>query len=70
MITFATTPVPVIVEGGKEAYLLYVESGGQLENDIWTCVHKEGGMIRHYLTSQVVVNYNSTFSILKNSING
>lgn len=67
MITFCDKPIPVLVEGNKEAYLLYVESGGQYENDIWTCVHCEGGVVRHYRTDQVVVHRNSTFNLTKKS---
>lgn len=68
-VTFVPYPIPVVVEDGKEAYLLYVESGGQSENDIWTCVHCDGGIVRHYLTSQVKVYQNQTFNITKTNPN-
>lgn len=66
MITFCAIPLLVIIKQTKEeAYLLYVESGGQYNNDIWTCIHCEGGIVRHYQTNQVVVCKNSTFNIIK-----
>jgi len=51
MITFVPYPIPVIVEENKDGYLLYVESGQQFENDIWTIVLCDGGIVRHYNTS-------------------
>jgi hypothetical protein len=62
---FPPYPLPVIVENNKEGYVLYIESGGQFENDIWTIVHKEGGIVRHYTTKQVKVIQNATYSIKK-----
>ena len=67
MIAFPPYPIPVLVEETKEGYVLYIESSGQLENDIWTIAHKEGGVIRHYLTSQVLIIKNATFDITKKS---
>lgn len=66
MITFVPYPIPVVVEENKDGYLLYVESGQQFENDIWTIVLCEGGIVRHYNTSQVKIYQNSTFGIIKN----
>lgn len=61
------TPIPIVVKETKEdGYALYVESGGMLENDIWTCVLCSGGIIRHYNTSQLVIYNNATFNIDKN----
>lgn len=65
MIVFAPYPIPMVVEGNKEAYLLYVETVGWPENDIFTCVHCEGGIVRHYRTDQVTVHQNLTFDIKK-----
>ena len=31
-------PIPVIVEGDKEGYAIYVTNGGPFENDIWCIV--------------------------------
>ena len=64
-ITFCPIPVPVIVEENKEGYLLYVESSSTFENDCWTIILKEEGIVRHYLTNQVRIHKNATFSIIK-----
>lgn len=55
-------PIPVITEHG-EGYAIYVESGGMLENDCWTVVLCDGGIIRHYNTTQLKVHKNATFEI-------
>lgn len=65
MITFPPHPIPVIVEDNREGYILYIESGGFMENDIITVVHCEGGIIRHYLSTQVRIFSNATFGINK-----
>ena len=67
-ITICDIPIPcIVIENDQEieAYLLYVESGGQYENDIWTCVHCDGGIVRHYTTDQIRIHKNSTFNITK-----
>jgi hypothetical protein len=58
-------PIPVITEDGREGYAIYVESSGMFENDVWCVVLCEGGLIRHYNTSQLKVHYNATFEIKK-----
>lgn len=62
-VTLPPYPIPVIVEENKEGYVLYIQSGGQFENDIFTVVHCDGGIIRHYNSSQVLIHKNSTFEI-------
>jgi hypothetical protein len=58
------TFVPVVIKAtGEAAYAIYVESGGMFENDIWTCVLCNGGVIRHYRTDQIVIHKNATFDI-------
>ncbi len=64
-VTFATYPIPVVVEGDKDGYLLYVSESGTYENDIWTIVLCDGGNVRHYNTSQVKIFHNLTFGIKK-----
>jgi len=60
------TPIPVVIKETKQdAYALYVESGGMLENDIWTCILCDGGAVQHYNTSQLVVYNNATYNIKK-----
>lgn len=56
-------PIPVITIDGKEGYVWYVQTGGQWENDIYTVVLCEGGIIRHFLSNQIFIYYNSTFEI-------
>lgn len=58
-------PIPVIVEGDKEGYALYVTDSGMLENDIWCVVLCESGIVRHYLSDQIRIHKNSTFNIKK-----
>lgn len=57
-------PIPVIVEE-KEGYAIYVQSSGMFENDVWCICLKDGGVLRHYNTSQVKININATFGIIK-----
>jgi hypothetical protein len=59
-------PIPVIVEGDKEGYAIYVQSGGTFENDIWCIVLCNSGIIRHYRSDQIKIYQNSTFDIQKN----
>jgi hypothetical protein len=62
-------PIPVIVETDKEGYVIYVQSSGTFENDVWCVVHCEGGIVRHYRTDQIRVYNNATFDILEKKIN-
>lgn len=59
------TPIPVIVEGDKEGYAIYVSNGGTWENDIWCVVHCQGGIVRHYRSDQIKIHENGTFDIKK-----
>lgn len=56
-------PLPVIVEGNKEGYAIYVTNGGTFENDIWCVVLCNGGIVRHYKSDQIKVHFNATFNI-------
>lgn len=56
-------PIPVIVEGDKEGYAIYVTNGGQFENDIWCITLCEGGYVRHYRSDQIKIHKNATFGI-------
>jgi len=58
-------PIPVIVEEGKEGFALYVRDGDQWNNDVWCVVLCEGGIVRHYLSNQLKVQFNATYSISK-----
>jgi hypothetical protein len=58
-----TKPIPVIVEGDKEGYAIYVTDGGMYENDVWCVVLCEGGLVRHYRSDQIRIYKNATFDI-------
>lgn len=58
-------PIPVIVEGDKEGYAIYVTNGGSFENDIWCVVHCDGGIVRHYRSDQIKIHNNLTLDIKK-----
>lgn len=59
-------PIPVVTEQGEDGYAIYVQSAGTFENDIWAVVLCNGGVIRHYNTSQLRIYNNQTFNITKN----
>jgi hypothetical protein len=67
MIHEFNNPIPVITDLG-DGYIIYVTSGGTFENDIFTVVLENGGIIRHFRSDQVKVHQNLTFDIKKKSI--
>jgi hypothetical protein len=58
-------PIPVVVEGGKEGYAIYVSNSGTFENDIWCIVLCDGGIVRHYRTDQIIIHQNATLDLKK-----
>ena len=58
-------PIPVVVEGDKDGYAIYVSNSGMFENDVWCVVLCEGGVVRHYQTDQIKIWTNATFGITK-----
>jgi hypothetical protein len=58
-------PIPVVVEGDKDGYAIYVSDSGMLENDVWCVVLCDGGIVRHYTTDQIRIYANATFNINK-----
>jgi hypothetical protein len=58
-------PIPVIVEGVKEGYAIYVSNGGTFENDIWCVVLCDGGIVRHYRSDQIKIHNNATLDLKK-----
>lgn len=68
MIVFVPYPIPVTTQFG-DGYLLYVESGKQFENDIWTICLCDGGEVRHFNTSQIKIFKNATFGIYERKEN-
>ena len=68
MIVFAPIPIPVIIKETKEeGYIMYVNDGGQWENDVFCVVLCEGGIIRHYTSNQITIHKNATFEIKENN---
>lgn len=67
MIHEFNNPIPVVVEGDKNGYALYVRDGGLYENDIWCVVHCIGGFVRHYKSDQIKIYANATFGICKST---
>lgn len=63
-IVFCPFSVPVIIkQTNQEGYILYVESGGQYDNDLFCIVLKESGELLHANTKQFIVSENVTFGI-------
>jgi hypothetical protein len=62
MIYEFRNPVPVITPLG-DGYILYVKENGMWENDIFTVVLENGGLIKHFTSDQVKVWHNATYNI-------
>ena len=60
-------PIPVVVEGNKDGYALYVTNSGMFENDVWCVALCDGGHVRHYTSDQIRMYVNATFNIKKES---
>jgi hypothetical protein len=58
-------PIPVVVEGNKDGYALYVSDSGMFENDVWCVALCDGGHVRHYTSDQIQIYVNATFNIKK-----
>jgi hypothetical protein len=54
--------IPVVTPMG-DGYILYVKENGMWENDIFTVVLEEGGLIKHFTSDQIKVWHNATFNI-------
>lgn len=61
-MTFCPSPIPVTTPLG-DGYILYITSGGMLENDEITVVLSKGGEIKHFTSDQVRIWKNSTYGI-------
>lgn len=69
MIHEFRNPIPIVVEGDKNGYALYVRDGGTFENDIWCVVLCDGGDVRHYMSNQIKMYVNATLGITKQKDN-
>ena len=67
MIHQFTTPIPVVTCDGHDGYAIYVCNSGTFENDVWCIALRDGGHLRHYTTSQLRIQHNSTFDIRKST---
>jgi len=59
-------PIPVITIDGHKGFAIYVKDCGKFENDEWCVCLCEGGIVRHFLSSQIKIEFNATYGILKN----
>jgi hypothetical protein len=57
-------PIPILTPLG-DALAIYVKSNGHFEDDEWCCAMCEDGQVRHFLSHQVKVWHNATYSIKK-----
>lgn len=55
-------PIPVETPLGV-GYALYVSDSAMLENDVFTVVLQDNGMIKHFTSDQIQVSANYTFKI-------
>lgn len=58
-------PIPVVVEGDRDGYAIYVTDSGSWENDFWCVVLREGGVVRHYRSDQIRISASGTLGIEK-----
>lgn len=58
-------PIPVVVEGDKEGYAIYVSDCGTFENDFWCVVLCDGGYVRHYRSDQIRIHASGTLGLSK-----
>ena len=65
MIHEFNNPIPVVVDGDKEGYAIYVRDGGSFENDIWCVALCDGGIVRHYRSDQIRMYQNATLDLCK-----
>lgn len=65
MISWCPNPIPIIVEGLGDAYLIYIKENGMFEDDEACVVLKDGGQWFHVKTSQIKSWHNATYNIIK-----
>lgn len=68
MIVFPDKPIPVIVEGLGNAWVVYVKDNGMFEDDEVCVALMDGGQWRHATTSQIKSWNNSTYGIKKQGL--
>lgn len=65
MIVFPPNPIPVIVEGFGNAWVIYVKDNGQFEDDEVCVALMDSGQWRHVTTSKIKSWHNATYDIQK-----
>jgi len=67
-ITFAPFPIPVIVEGIGECYIVSQTNSGTFEDDLFLVAKCDGGQMFHVRTSQMKMHFNATMGISKDPV--
>lgn len=62
-ITFAPFPIPVVVEGIGDCYIVSQTNSGTFEDDLFVVAKCDGGQMFHVRTSQMKMHYNATIGI-------
>lgn len=65
MICFPPNPIPVFVDGLGSAWIVYIKSNGQFEDDEACVALMDGGQWRHVTTSKIKSWHNATYDIIK-----
>jgi hypothetical protein len=58
-------PIPVVTPLG-DGMAIYVRDSGTFDDDIWCVTLKDGGQVKHFLSKDIKIYTNGTFSISKN----
>lgn len=65
MISFPPHPIPVVVEGLGDAYIVYIRENGMWDNDEICVALLDGGKWYHVNTQQIRSWHNDTYDIKK-----
>jgi len=57
-------PIPVVTPLG-DGIAIYVKSNGIFEDDEWAVAMRDGGQVRHFISSHIKIWNNNTYSIIK-----
>lgn len=65
MIVFCPDPIPCHTTLG-DAYVWYIRDNGMFENNEYCCVMMlNDGSIKHFLGTEIHINFNATYGIKK-----
>lgn len=65
MLVFPPNPIPVVIEGLGNAWVVYVKENGMFEDDEVCVALMDSGQWRHVTTSMIKSWNNSTYGIQK-----